>query len=118
MVCAFEQRHSARSEVSWPVSIWHPKASRFFNGRSVNVSTGGALVRMPLKSPVREGQDIELNFPRGEELTSKKGGSARIKPARVVRIDRSDMLSSATIQVGLEFCDEQRVEKEMPLPVL
>jgi hypothetical protein len=118
MVCAFEQRHSERSEVSWPVSIWHPKASRFFNGRSVNVSTGGALVRMPLQSPVREGQDIELNFPRGEELASKKGCSARIKAARVVRVDRSDMLNSATIQVGLEFCDKQGVEEEAAPAVL
>ena len=103
MVCAYEQRKAERSPVQWPVSIWHPKASRFFNGHSVNVSSLGALVELPMKTPVREGQDLEINFPRSESLAKDKGGFARVKTAQVVRIDRSDSLLSASIKVGLEF---------------
>jgi hypothetical protein len=105
MVCAFEQRSTERTDVSWPVSIWNPKATKFYNGRSVNVSKDGALIALPLNAPVCEGQELELNFPRTETLAKDKGGFARIKTARVVRVDRNDTVTAAKIKVGLEFAD-------------
>lgn len=105
MVCAFDQRRSPRTPVSWPVSVWHPKAARFFNGRSINISQEGVLVRMPLQAPVHEGQDLEINFPRSEALGREKGCFARIKNARIVRIDRSEALDSATVNIGMEFLE-------------
>jgi len=86
------------------VSIWHPKAARFFNGRSLNVSANGALVLLPLKAPVRPGQDLEVNFPRRQPLADQMGGCARIKRARVVRVDRSDLLMAA-VRVALQFAE-------------
>ena len=106
VVCVNEQRRARRSEVAWPVSLWHPKAVRFFNGRSMNVSSSGVLVTLPLKIPLSEGQEVELNFPRSEPLARDKGGFARIKTAKVVRIDRTDALSSAAVKVGLAFADQ------------
>ena len=106
MVCTFEQRNALRTPVSWPVSVWHPKASKFYNGRSINVSSDGALICLPMKTPIRMGQNLELNFPRTEILADLKGSFARIKTARVIRIDRSKSLNSATIQVGLEFFNQ------------
>ena len=103
MVRAIEQRSSERNDVSWPVSVWNPKADRFFNGRSVNVSSEGALISLPLQTPVCEGQDIEINFPRTEAIAKHKGCYARVKTARVVRIDRSDTLNKAAIKIGLQF---------------
>ena len=103
MVRAFEQRRSERNDVNWPVSVWNPKASRFFNGRSVNVSTDGTLIALPMQTPVCEGQDLEINFPRTEELAKDKGTYARVKTAKVVRIDRSDTLNQAAIKIGLQF---------------
>ena len=103
MVCAFEQRSAKRTDVSWPVSIWNPKATKFYNGRSVNVSSDGALVALPLNVPICEGQELELNFPRTETLAKDKGSFARIKTARVVRVDRGDTVTAARIKVGLEF---------------
>ena len=90
-------------EVRWPVSLWNPKATRFSNGRSLNVSADGALLSLPMQVPLCEGQDVEINFPRTEMLAKDKGGFCRIKTARVVRIDRSEAVTSATIKVGLEF---------------
>ncbi len=109
MVCVNEQRQAKRADVNWPVSVWHPTAARFFNGSSVNVSSGGALVELPMKAPIREGQDIEINFPRKQTLTEEKGSSARIKTARVVRIDRGDTLHSANIKVALNFSQSKEL---------
>ncbi len=103
MVCAFEQRHSQRSAVRWPVSVWHPSAGKFFNGKSLNVSSDGALILLPLRTPVREGQQVEVNFPRAETLASEKGCAARIKPARVVRVERANVIATAAVKVALEF---------------
>lgn len=61
---------------------------------------------LSMKAPVSEGQDIEINFPRTESLARGKGGFSRIKCARVVRIDRTESLHSATIKVGLAFCEQ------------
>lgn len=104
MVCAFEQRQAKRSAITWPVSVWHPQVERFYNGKSLNVSRRGALVLLPLRTPLREGQQLEMNFPRCEPLAGRKGGYARIKTARVIRIDRGKDLLDATVKVGLEFC--------------
>ncbi|MBN2212077.1 MAG: PilZ domain-containing protein [Sedimentisphaerales bacterium] len=103
MVCAFEQRHSQRSTVRWPVSVWHPVAGKFFNGKSINVSSDGALILLPLRAPVREGQQVEINFPRAETLANEKGCAARIKPARVVRVERTNAIATAAVKVALEF---------------
>ena len=89
VMSAHEQRGARRTDLAWPVSLWHPKALRFFNGRSMNVSRTGVLLTLPMKAPLRQGQDVELNFPRAETLAKDKGGSARIKTARVVRISPS-----------------------------
>ena len=109
MVCMHEQREAERLKVDWPISVWHPKASRFFNGHSVNVSRKGALVLLPLKTPIREGQELEINFPRSEKLAEDKGAAARIKSAKVVRIDRYESLTSATVKVALAFADQFQI---------
>ena len=113
VVCVNEQRKARRSEVHWPVSVWHPTAARFFNGSSVNISSGGALVELPMKAPIREGQDIEVNFPRKETLTKEKGSSARIKTARVVRVDRGNTIQSANIKVALNFCTNEELAQAL-----
>ena len=113
MVSAYEQRGAKRTDVTWPVSVWHPQASRFFNGQSMNVSRTGVMLTLPLKTPLQPGQDVELNFPRTKSLAQDKGSFARIKNAKVVRIDRSDSLSSATVKVGLSFYEKlQAAQKE------
>lgn len=100
-----EQRNAKRAKVNWPISIWHPKASRFFNGRSIDISCRGALITLSMKVPVSEGQDLEVNFPRNKALAKEKGRFARIKTAKVVRIDRSKAVESTNVEVGLEFRD-------------
>ena len=98
-----EQRKNMRSELSWPVSVWLPEANRFINGKSINISKGGTLISMPMTTPVRAGNEIELNFPRTTVLAKEKGGYARIKAAKVVRVDRDNILKGASISLAVEF---------------
>lgn len=98
-----DQRKEVRTDLSWPVSIWLPVANRFFNGRSVNVSKGGAYLTIPLTAPVRAGQEVELNFPRTCHLAHQKGQYARIKTGKVVRVDRSRMISEGVLGLAVQF---------------
>ena len=98
-----EQRADNRTDLAWPVSMWLPEANRFFNGRSANISRTGVMVAMPMKTPVKEGHIVEINFPRTNALALQKGSYARIKSGKVVRIDRKSMVQSASIGVAVQF---------------
>ena len=103
METLIEQRKESRTEISWPVSIWLPEANRFFNGKSSNISKTGTLVMVPMTTPIRMGNIVEVNFPRTETLAKEKGSFARIKSGKVVRIERKNVLSDAKIGVAIEF---------------
>ncbi|MEN6309277.1 MAG: PilZ domain-containing protein [Anaerohalosphaeraceae bacterium] len=98
-----EQRQDVRSDLSWPVSIWLPEANRFFTGRSVNVSKGGAYVSVPMTTPVRPGHEVEVNFPRTMSLARQKGQYARIKVGKILRVDRAEMLRNGSIGLAIQF---------------
>ena len=103
METSVEQRKESRTDLSWPVSVWLPEASRFFNGRSANVSRLGAFITVPMTTPVRRGYVVELNFPRTDALAEQKGQFARIRRGRVVRVDRQKTLDEALIGLGISF---------------
>jgi hypothetical protein len=98
-----EQRMDTRTNLAWPVSIWLPEANRFFNGQSLNISKTGVFLSVPVTTPVHAGNIVELNFPRTETLARQKGGFARIKTGKVVRIERRNMLKDANIGVAVQF---------------
>ncbi len=98
-----EQRQHVRTELSWPVSVWLPDANRFFNGRSANISKTGVLVSLPMATPVRPGNIVEVNFPRSPALAKEKGSFARIKSGKVVRVERRSILKNASIGVAISF---------------
>ena len=98
-----EQRRDVRAALAWPVSVWLPEANRFFNGRSANISKTGVLVTLPITTPVRAGHIVEMNFPRTRTLAQEKGGFARIKMGKVVRVERGNMLKDGSIGVAVQF---------------
>jgi hypothetical protein len=98
-----EQRRDTRTNLSWPVSVWLPEANRFFNGRSANVSKTGVFVSLPMTTPVRTGNLLEINFPRTMALAKEKGRFARIKTGKVVRVERKNMLKDGHIGVAIQF---------------
>ena len=98
-----EQRTDTRTTLSWPVSIWLPEVNRFFNGRSSNISKTGVFLSVPITTPVQPGHIVEINFPRTAALAKQKGGYARVKSGKVVRVERADLLMEANIGVAVEF---------------
>jgi hypothetical protein len=98
-----ENRQSNRTELSWPISMWMPEANRFFNGKTINVAKGGVLLSMPMTTPIRPGNVVEINFPRTMSLAKKKGQFARIKAGTVLRVDRESLTTDATISVAVQF---------------
>ena len=98
-----DQRRETRTSLTWPVSLWVPKANRFFNGKSANISKTGVFLRVPMTTPLGPGSSVELNFPRTNKLAEEKGQFARIKQGKVVRIDRENTLEDATIGIGIAF---------------
>jgi hypothetical protein len=98
-----ENRKSARTVLSWPISLWLPEANRFFNGKTLNVAKGGVLLSMPMTTPIRPGHVVEINFPRTMNLAKKKGQFARIKTGTVVRVERETLTTDATIGVAIQF---------------
>jgi len=110
METTLEQRKHVRTDLTWPVSVWLPEANRFFNGRSTNISKTGALVSLPMTTPVRPGNIVEINFPRSTALAREKGSFARIKSGKVVRVERSQLLQDANIGVAISF--ENSFEEE------
>ena len=103
MATLVEQRKNARTQLSWPVSVWLPQAGRFFNGTSANVSKSGVLIHLPVTTPVRCGNVVELNFPRTARLAREKGCYARIKAGKVVRVDRTSLLKNGHLAVAVQF---------------
>ena len=103
MEAIMEMRKETRTKLSWPVSMWLPDANRFFNGHSSNVSKTGVFVNVPMATPVRENQIIEINFPRTMSLAKEKGQFARIKTGKVVRVDRGTVLQDGSIGIGVAF---------------
>jgi len=98
-----EQRIETRTQISWPVSVWLPQANRFFNGYSANISKTGVYVKLPMTTPLRQGNIVEVNFPRTTTLAEEKGQFGRLKQGRVVRIDRNTMLRDAKVGVAIQF---------------
>jgi len=103
METLIEQRREVRTKLCWPVSLWLPEANRFFNGRSSNISKTGVFITLPMTTPIRSGNAVEVNFPRTAALAEQKGQFARIKSGRVVRVERRNMLKDANIGVAIVF---------------
>ena len=103
---SLEQRTDARSDLSWPISMWLPEAGRFFNGKSVNISKGGVYLSVPMTTPVRVGHEVEINFPRTPSLAKQKGQYARIKHGKIVRVDRKSILENGNIGLAIQFIQE------------
>ena len=90
-----ERRVSKRINLDCPACIWHQTTNRFYNAKSVNISSTGALVQMPLTVPVRPAEQIEINFkaPEGNKILS----------ASVVRINRGQSILQGFQFVAMKF---------------
>lgn len=98
-----DQRKDARTDLTWPVSVWLPQSNCFYNAKSVNISKGGACLSASMTTPIKPGHVVELNFPRTQNLARKKGKFARIRSAKVLRVERKTATEDATIKFAVQF---------------
>ena len=90
-----ERRVAKRIELDCPVCIWHESTNRFFNAKSVNISSTGALVKLPLTAPVNLAQPLEMSF--------KMPDGNKIHSASVVRINRGQSILQGYQFVAVSF---------------
>ncbi len=103
MVAQKERRAAKRVKLDWPVCLWHDATQQFYNGRSVNISASGVLVKMPLTVPIRKDDSVEINFPAPDETAEDQG---RVFSAKAVRINRGQSILEATQSVALQFVNQ------------
>jgi len=103
MVTAEQERRCARRyRLDWPACVWHDSTKRFYSARSVDISSTGALVRLPLSAPIRMSEQIEVNFtvPDGQDSDCH---SSKVFSARVVRINRGQSILDGQQSVAVKF---------------
>ena len=104
MVDATERRAAPRLPHEWRVTVYHPQLGRNFRARTVNLSAGGALLRVPLSMPVAPQQRLELRLAAEQAEWFEALGSQPSLPhqGNVVRVDRGLLLAGETM-VAIEF---------------
>jgi hypothetical protein len=95
-----ERRRGLRIRQDRPVKIYEPRGSRYFGGKTCDVSSTGLRIELPAFATLKEGETLNVhvglsNF--GQTLANRRS----MMPARVVWVDRTE--SASTMEVGVEF---------------
>jgi hypothetical protein len=106
-----ERRKNLRKPLHFPVYFQKVGAQdgRLLSGNTVNVSPGGALVRIQ-GAMLRDGElvSVEMAPPASEGLLEQRGRFHGY--ARVVRVDAPAVDANNGKQVALEFCESARLD--------
>jgi len=97
-----ERRKHPRHPLNTGMQFYHGPSRRDIPGRCVDISRGGLMMQVPMTSPVKAGDSLQVslgahNRPEFLSLSDKP------LDASVVRVDRHPMLKSGTIAVGVKF---------------
>ena len=99
---AMERRRGLRIQQDRPIKVFEPTSSRYFSGKTEDVSTTGLRIELPRRSAVRVGAmlSVHVGLNRiGESLANRR----QMIPARVVWVNRAGDMQSNTIMAGVEF---------------
>ena len=102
MVLVDERRVAKRYDLDWPVCVWYEPTQKFYNGRSTNISASGALLKLPLTTPIRHSEAIEVNFPSPDGLAGDRY-PAKVFACKVVRVNRGQSILDGLQQVAVQF---------------
>jgi hypothetical protein len=97
-----ERRRGLRIEQDRPIKVFEPTGSRYFGGKTQDISSTGLRIELPLHAPVREGETLAVHVglsDRGQSLANRR----QMLRARVVWVDRSSSQAAGKVQVGVEF---------------
>ena len=95
-----ERRRGLRIRQDRPVKIFEPRRSRYFGGKTCDISSTGLRIELPAFATVQMGETVNIHVGLsnvGQSLANRRN----MMPARVVWVDR--MEESGTLEVGVEF---------------
>jgi PilZ domain-containing protein len=96
-----ERRRGLRVRQSRPVKVFEPTASRYFGGRTEDISSTGLRIELPAYVPVREGEMLNIHVGlnhQGQSLANRR----QMIPAKVVWVSR-DRSRPDVLEAGVEF---------------
>jgi len=80
-----DRRKNKRIILEIPISAWVPAANKFYNGRTLNVSRSGALIKCIRGLPIKPGDQIEINFALTRPKANVVVSFTRVMNCRVTR---------------------------------
>jgi hypothetical protein len=96
-----ERRRGLRIRQARPVKLFDAMGGRFYGGNTLDVSSTGLRIQIPLHAALRPGSEISIHVglnDKGQALANRRA----MLPARVIWIDRPDGRQKA-LTVGIEF---------------
>jgi len=97
-----ERRRGLRIEQDRPIKVFEPAGSRYFGGKTQDISSTGLRIELPSNAMVREGETLAVHVglsDRGHSLANRR----QMLRTRVVWVDRSANNPAGKMQVGVEF---------------
>ncbi|MDB5291833.1 MAG: hypothetical protein JWL69_3074 [Phycisphaerales bacterium] len=97
-----ERRRGLRVQQHRPVKVYESTTSRYFGGRTEDVSSTGLRLELPAFAPIRTGETLNIHVglnAQGETLANRR----QMIPARVVWVNRSQSTKRGRLEVGVEF---------------
>lgn len=97
-----ERRRGLRIRQNRPIKIFEPRSHRYFGGQTEDLSATGLRIELPLSTPVREGEIVNIHIGlghRGEPLAYRR----KMVPARVIWVRREHDLASGRLMAGVEY---------------
>jgi hypothetical protein len=95
-----ERRRGLRIRQDRPVKIFEPRMSRYFGGKTCDISSTGLRIELPAFATLRMGETVNVHVGlnhAGQSLANRRS----MMPARVVWVDR--MVEGGKVEVGVEF---------------
>ena len=97
-----DRRRGLRIEQDRPIKVYDPLSSRYFGGKTCDVSSTGLRIELPASIPVREGKTISVHVglnDQGQALANRRS----MIPAKIVWIERSTEFGNPKLMAGVEF---------------
>jgi PilZ domain len=97
-----ERRRGLRVRQNRPIKVFESTVSRYFGGKTQDVSTTGLRLELPSSMPLRPGKLLSIHVglsEAGQALANRR----QMIPARVVWVDRSTDAACKTLSAGIEF---------------
>lgn len=97
-----ERRRGLRIAQDRPIKVFEPIGSRYFGGKTQDISSTGLRIELPLHAPVRVGETLAVHVglsDKGHSLANRR----QMLRTRVVWVDRSQAMTTGKMHAGVEF---------------